>query len=138
MGSCDKHMYSFIRNYHTVFQSGCTILHSYQQCMSDPFSVQICQHVALSLFFTLAILMWYIILAHFGLNLHSLMANNVKHHICPSVIPVHVFCPFSNWTVFLLLSHQDSMVLAQRQKYRSMEQSRKPRDKSINLWTPYL
>ena len=29
-------------------------------------------------------------------------------------------------------SHQDNMVLAQRQKYRSMEQNRKPRDK------PYL
>ena len=33
-------------------------------------------------------------------------------------------------------SHQDSMVLAQRQKYRSMEQNRKPRDKSMHLWTP--
>ena len=31
-----------------------------------------------------------------------------------------------------------SMVLAQRQKYRSMEQNRKPRDKSTNLWSPYL
>ena len=30
-------------------------------------------------------------------------------------------------------SHQDSMVLAQRQKYRSMEQNRKPRDKSTHL-----
>ena len=35
-------------------------------------------------------------------------------------------------------SHQDSMVLAQRQKYRSMEQNRKLRDKSTHLWTPYL
>ena len=35
-------------------------------------------------------------------------------------------------------SHQDSMVLAQRQKYRSMEQNRKPRDKSTHLWTPCL
>ena len=35
-------------------------------------------------------------------------------------------------------SHQDSMVLAQRQKYRSVEQNRKPRDKSTHLWTPYL
>ena len=35
-------------------------------------------------------------------------------------------------------SHQDSMVLAQRQEYRSMEQNRKPRDKSMHLWTPYL
>ena len=32
----------------------------------------------------------------------------------------------------------DSMVLAQRQNYRSMEQNRKPRDKSTHLWTPYL
>ena len=34
--------------------------------------------------------------------------------------------------------HQDSMVLAQRQKYKSMEQNRKPRDKSTHLWTHYL
>ena len=30
-------------------------------------------------------------------------------------------------------NYQDSMVLAQRQKYRSMEQNRKPRDKPIHL-----
>ena len=30
------------------------------------------------------------------------------------------------------------MVLAQRQTYRSMEQNRKPRDKSTHIWTPYL
>ena len=35
-------------------------------------------------------------------------------------------------------SHQDSMVLAQRQKFRSIEQNRNPRDKSMHLWTPYL
>ena len=28
--------------------------------------------------------------------------------------------------------------VAQRQKYRSVEQSRKPRDKSPNLWSTYL
>ena len=33
-------------------------------------------------------------------------------------------------------SHQDNMVLTQRQKYRSMEKNRKSRDKSIPLWTP--
>ena len=31
-----------------------------------------------------------------------------------------------------------SMVLAQRQKYRSMEQNGKPRDTSMYLWTPHL
>ena len=32
----------------------------------------------------------------------------------------------------------NTMVLAQRQKYRSMDQNRKPRDKSMHLWTPHL
>ena len=46
----------------------------------------------------------------------------------------------SSWLQALLQSHshQDSMVLAQRQKYRSMEQNRKPRDKSTHLCKPYL
>ena len=35
-------------------------------------------------------------------------------------------------------SHQDSMVLAQKQKYRPMEQDRKPRNKSMHLWIPYF
>ena len=35
-------------------------------------------------------------------------------------------------------SHQDSMILAQKQKYRLMEQNRKPRDKPTHLWAPYL
>ena len=35
-------------------------------------------------------------------------------------------------------SHLDGMVLAQTQKYRSVEQNIKPRDKSTHLWTPYL
>ena len=41
------------------------------------------------------------------------------------------------WLQALLQSHslQDSMVLAQRQKYRSMEQNRKPRDKSTPMNT---
>ena len=44
------------------------------------------------------------------------------------------------WLQALLQSHShpDSMVLAQRQTYRSMEQNRKPRDKSTHIWTPYL
>ena len=35
-------------------------------------------------------------------------------------------------------NHQDSMVLAQKQKYRPMEQDRKPRNKPIHLWVPYF
>ena len=43
-----------------------------------------------------------------------------------------------DFRLYYKASHQDSMVLAERQKYRSMEQSRKPRDKSMSLCTPYL
>ena len=35
-------------------------------------------------------------------------------------------------------SHKDSMVLAQKQKYRPKEQNRKPRSKPMNLWVPYV
>ena len=35
-------------------------------------------------------------------------------------------------------SHQDSMVLTQNQKYRPMEQDRKPRNKPMHLWGPYF
>ena len=34
-------------------------------------------------------------------------------------------------------SRQDSRVLAQKQKYRPMEQDRKPRNKPNHLWVPY-
>ena len=45
-----------------------------------------------------------------------------------------------SWLQTILQSYslQDSMVLAQRQKYRSMEQNREPRDKSTHLCTRYL
>ena len=43
-------------------------------------------------------------------------------------------------------SHQDSMVLAKKkkrkkrknQKYRPMEQDRRPRNKSMHIWVPYF
>ena len=43
-----------------------------------------------------------------------------------------------DFRLYYKASHQDSMVLAQRQTYRSMEPNRKPRDKCMHLWTPYL
>ena len=41
-------------------------------------------------------------------------------------------------TILQSYSHQDSMVVAQKQKYRPMEQDRKPRNKPMHLWGPYF
>ena len=38
------------------------------------------------------------------------------------------------YTILQSYSNQDSMVLAQKQKYRPMEQDRKPRNKPMQLW----
>ena len=45
-----------------------------------------------------------------------------------------------SWLQIILqsYSHQDSMVMAQKQKYRPMEQARKPRNKPMHVWVPYF
>ena len=45
-----------------------------------------------------------------------------------------------SWLQIILqsYSHQDSMVLAQKQKYRPMGQDRKPKNTSMHLWVPYF
>ena len=41
-------------------------------------------------------------------------------------------------TILQSYSNQDNMVLAQKQKHRSMEQDRKPTDKPTHLWSTNL
>ena len=41
-------------------------------------------------------------------------------------------------TIREIYSNQDSIILAQKEKYRSMEQDRKPRDKPMHICSPYL